>query len=526
MKKKPLKFTAEVDISTADLTTRTISGTITLFDVPSSDGRIIQAGAITPREPLTRVKLLIDHDPAQPVGYMTELTQTATQADAVFYIPAGDAGDTALQSAQDGLRDGLSVGLIALADGYTVDDFGHLIVSAAEMYETSLVAIPAFQDAQVTNVAAALDASHKGENSMKTSAEIAAALAAGTITPAQAEQLLAGLAPARPVAPAEFTAGPELSPAPVAPAFTTPRPQSLDTVTRTVSAAMSTGNTQQILAALADVVPGDDLGKGYIGREDWLGQLWAATKTGRPWIDSFGVPRQLTSMKVKGWQWDIRPTPAKYLGNKTAVPSNQPKTKPVEADASRWAGGWDIDRIYIDLGDPAFLTDFWTAATLEYQLASDFDIAATILAAATEPLQVDGVTPLVDTTILGALVGAASSLRRIGANTDYVVLAEDLFEEYAALKITDLPAWLANAVGGVSLTQGTAAIGELSVRADEHMAAGTLAAYDKRAATVSEKSPFQVQALDVSRGGVDLGFYSYGGVIINDPRAIVLRSVA
>ena len=361
---------------------------------------------------------------------------------------------------------------------------------------------------------------------MKTSAEIAAALAAGTITQAQAEQLTAGLTPVRPVAPAEFTAGPELSPAPSAPAFTMPRPKSLDSVTRTVSAAMATGNTREILAALEDVVPADDAGQGYIGREDWMGQLWAATKTGRPWIDSFGVPRQLTSMKVKGWQWDVRPKPAKYSGGKAAVPSNKPKTKPVESTAERWAGGWDIDRIYIDLGDPAFLTDFWTAATLEYQLDSDFDIATKILAAATEPTEVDGITPIVDTTVMGAIVGAATSLRRIGASMDYVTLAEDLFEEYAALKITDLPAWLANAIGGVSLTQGTASIGELSIRADEHMDAGTIAAYDKRAATVSEKSPFQVQALDVSRGGVDLGFYSYGGVTINDPRAIVLRTVA
>lgn len=537
MKRKPLHLTAHLATITAALESRTIAGIITIFDVPASDGRVFHAGCITARDPLQRVKLLIDHDKSQPVGYMTTLETTATQASATFYVPEGEAGDKALADAAAGLRDGLSVGLLAAADGYDFDADGNLHIYQAELYETSLVSVPAFQDAQVTDVAAALADSRNGDNPMNRK-QIDAALAAGTITQAQADAMIAGLAaieasvrpgtpaaPAAVVAPVEVTAGPETVTPGQPRVEVTARPKDLRTVTAEVSAAIAGGQTREILAALQDVLPADDAGQGFIGRADWIGELWTATKTDRPWIDSFGIPKQLTAAKIKGYRWVTRPKPAKYAGNKTDVASNKPTTEPVEATPTRWAGGWDIDRIFIDLGDPQFLADFWKAATLEYQTDSDFDVAQQIALAATEPVD-DLDVAIVDATVLAAIKGAATSLRKIGATIDNIWLAEDLFDAYSDLKIADLPAWLANAIGGVSLRDGTAIVGDLKIAADSALEDGTLVAYDKRAATVSERSPFQVQALDVAKGGIDLGFFSYGGVIVNDPRAIVKRTVA
>lgn len=533
-----INLTAVGLVAAASTDARTITGRIVRYNVPSDDGRrmTIHAGAITPRQPLKRVKMLTDHDMGQPVGYMTALAEADDYAQATFAIPAGEAGDKALADAENGLRDGLSVGLTLAddADAFDFDNDGNLHIYAAALHEVSLCAIPAYSDAQVTDVAAM--AAHRKESTMKlTAAQLAALTATLGHAPSDAEidteadriaaaapastageantSTDAAAAPAAPADPAPLTAGHRQAPAP---AYTTNRPASLADVAATVSGAIRAGNPGGIMAALSDVVPSADAGEGYL-RDSWIGQLWTATKTGRPWIESFGTPKQLTSMKIKGYRWATRPKPAKYDGDKAEVPSNKPKTEPAEADAERWAGGWDIDRIFIDLGDPSFLTDFWNAAMLEYQQDSDADVAAKIIAAATSKAAAD--------TVLGAVSGLASDLRKIGASLDVVRLSDDLFDQYAALKQSEVPFWLANAVGGVNLKDAEATASNISITAAPELPDGTVLGYDTRAATVSEKSPIQIKAFDVAHGGVDLGFFSYGGVLVNDKRAIVKRKV-
>ncbi|AMB58243.1 hypothetical protein AWU67_04570 [Microterricola viridarii] len=117
---------------------------------------MIEAGALRPRLPLSRVKLLIDHDQRQPVGFLAELDSDARRA--AFSVPEGDEGDKALEQAANGLRDGLSVGINVLDEpgAYMYDEnTGTYHVYAAELVEVSLCAIPAYQDAGVTSVAAA-----------------------------------------------------------------------------------------------------------------------------------------------------------------------------------------------------------------------------------------------------------------------------------------------------------------------------------------------------------------------------------
>lgn len=541
----PATLAAVAEVDATETQSRTITGRIVAFDVTSNDRRVhIEAGALKPRQPLRRVKMLVDHDMTQPVGYMTALDHDR----ATFTIPDGEAGDRALADAQTGRRDGMSIGAQVIKARWS-DDGETLIVSEAELYEVSLCAIPAFADAGVESVAAAMTATYtdtprKDTTTMRltpaqyealqlrlghkpTDAEINAEadrLEAAIATPAPTAQPGLEVNLTNATAPSAETRaqivaaldGFAQAPAPTVTA-TTERPKSLADVVETVSAAINTGNTGQIMAALADVVPADDAGKGYLGREDWLGELWAATKTGRPHIEAFGTPKQLKSMTMKGWQWETRPKPDKWAGNKTEVPTNKPKTKPVEATAERWAGGWDIDRIFLDLGDPGFLAAFWNAAMLEYQTSSDADVASKILTKATDKGTSTGV--------IGAISMTAADLRRIGATLSHLFLAEDLFDVYADLRQDEVPFWLAQATGSVSLKDATANVSDLKIEVDPLLPAGQLLGFDTRAATVYEKSPIQLQALDIAKGGIDLGFFSYGGVLINDSRAIIKRTV-
>lgn len=521
----PETMTAVAEVT--ETAARTITGRIVAFGTKSNDNRLrIEAGALKPRTPLKRVKLLVDHDQSQPVGFMAALDHDR----ATFTVPEGEAGDRALADANTGRRDGLSIGATINAARWS-DDGEILIVSDAELYEVSLCAIPAFADAGVESVAATMTATYtdtpRKETDMRhkpTAAEVnaeadrleASAKSAPTVTAAE----VAAANPSPATDPAALAAavndgfGQAAAPGVTA---TKERPKSFNDVVDTVSAAINTGNTGQIMAALSDVVPADDAGTGFIGRENWLGELWTATKTGRPHIDAFGTPKQLTSMKLKGWQWDVRPKPAKYEGNKAEVPTNKPKTKPVEASAERWAGGWDIDRIFLDLGDPGFLAAFWNAAMQEYQLDSDADVATKILADATDGGESAGV--------IAGIASTAADLRAVGATLSHLFLSDDLFDVYADLRQDEVPFWLAQATGSVSLKDATANVADLRIEADPLLPSGALLGFDSRAATVYEKSPIQLQALDIAKGGIDLGFFSYGGVIVNDPRAIVKRTV-
>lgn len=506
----PLKLTATAHLVTASTSARTISGTITIFDKLSDDLRLIfKAGALTTRDPIKRVKLLVDHDMSQPVGYMTTFTQDANTAQATFYVPEGAEGDAALADAASGRRDGFSVGVIASA--YEFDEDDNFVITSATIHETSLCAIPAFQDAQVENVAAMLAA--RKEPAM-TPEEIAAKAAADA---AAAVPVAAAATPPAPALAEPILMANGERQAPLRGYIhTEDRGISLAQAAARVSAAAASRNPMEIQAAIADVLPADDAGEAWLSKS-WMGEVWTASRTDRPWIDAFGTTKQLESMEIEGWQWETRPKPAKWAGEKTEVPTNKPKTKKVTHDAGRWAGGWDIDRIFFDLGKPSFLASFWEAAMAEYKQESNTDIGTQVMAALTDK----GASP----TVLAAIKGVARDLRNVGANASTIFLGLDAFDEYADLKRADVPNWLAGALGSVDIATDTAQVGTLRVVANEDLGLNEVVGLDKRGGTVYEKTPIKIQAFDVAKGGIDLGFYSYGGFGTNDPRTLVKRTV-
>jgi HK97 family phage prohead protease len=103
-----------------------------------------------------RVKLLRDHDPRQPLGRAVSLTESHQGLKVRFKVARGPAGDEALALAEDGVLDGLSAGVDFMAGDAATDprDRSTLLVNRADLREVSLTAMPAFDDARVTSVAA------------------------------------------------------------------------------------------------------------------------------------------------------------------------------------------------------------------------------------------------------------------------------------------------------------------------------------------------------------------------------------
>ena len=109
-------------------------------------------------------KLFMYHDASQPVGLVTDRMEAPDGSGMMFTakIAATAAGDEALQLAKEGVLDSVSVG-VNVVDSYTMED-GTVVITAADWMELSLVPIPAFSGATITDVAASADTTPDTEN--------------------------------------------------------------------------------------------------------------------------------------------------------------------------------------------------------------------------------------------------------------------------------------------------------------------------------------------------------------------------
>lgn len=502
-----------------------IGGDITAYGVLiPSHGMILEAGCMEPRQPLDRVKMMRDHDHAQPLGYMLSIDSAAVHAE--FQIAEPERARV-LQEVRDKLRDGISVGFTILE--YSFDEDWILHVARADLYEASLCAVPAVSGAGVTNVAAALAANRK-ENTTMNRAQLAAALAAGTITQEQHDTALGVLeatelaapgtpAPA-PVAP-EVARGPELHTAQTPVPTVADRSLSLREVTRRVAAAANTGDTRQVALALADIIPANDAGEGYANRPEWLDALFTATQETRPYIDAIGAPLPLAALRAKGFRWGVKPAVGEYAGDKAEVPTGGVTTVGDDFVAFRIAGGWDIDRAYVDFGDEAFLADFWTHVVADYQIKSETGIrnrVKALKANSTGTVTTGGVK-----AVLKQVIRDGRAVTGAGVKVNRVFLSDSLFEELEDIETEKLPLWLKTATIGMEIADGSANVGDLRIGLDSTLAAGEVVAFDNRGLIVREREIPQIRAIDVAHGGIDLGFTSYLRLDDVDPRLVFRR---
>lgn len=136
---------------------RTISGLLMPWNhvgFSRGHGYRFAPGSITWTD-VKRVKLFRDHDYTQAFGVATSLENTADGLVAKFKIARGAEGDRALALAEDGVLDGLSAGVdFSGHDDYVEDSEGVRNVARSILREGSVTALPAFDGARVSSVAA------------------------------------------------------------------------------------------------------------------------------------------------------------------------------------------------------------------------------------------------------------------------------------------------------------------------------------------------------------------------------------
>jgi HK97 family phage prohead protease len=142
-----------------DREARTITGLAVPYGVPSAtkNGHRYQfsKGSLVLPAEMKRVKLLVSHDRSLATGYLKEFNDRPDGLWVKFSVARGPEGDRALQMAEDGVWDGLSIGL---RDGGQFSRKGGIQHSISnEIAEISLTPDPAFSDARVSAVAAEAD---------------------------------------------------------------------------------------------------------------------------------------------------------------------------------------------------------------------------------------------------------------------------------------------------------------------------------------------------------------------------------
>lgn len=171
---------------------RTITGLAVPYGVSAQNqGRLYQfsrGSLVLPKDP-TRVKLLIQHDRSQAVGKAVELTETDAGLMVKFQVARGSMGDRALEMAEDGVWDGLSIGL--RSGGRFSENSGVHHSVRNELAEISLTPDPAFSDARVSGVTAEADqkgTAHMGDEITEPSTETAPTFDMAALVAALGEQ--------------------------------------------------------------------------------------------------------------------------------------------------------------------------------------------------------------------------------------------------------------------------------------------------------------------------------------------------
>ena len=147
----------------ADGTGRTIAGIVVPFDVEArvSDGgrpytERFRRGSFarTIKHRGDRVKLLMQHDSAEPIGKAVELREDATGLYGEFRVSSVPTGDQALELVRDGVLDSFSVGFAPIQHE---QDGDVTVRTEVALREASLVTFPAYEDARVLAVRAYVD---------------------------------------------------------------------------------------------------------------------------------------------------------------------------------------------------------------------------------------------------------------------------------------------------------------------------------------------------------------------------------
>ena len=491
-----LTFSADLTASVED---RTISGKI----VPTGTGEIgsTSAGRVVfeansiqlPEDPKT-IKLLNQHDMKQPLGKASSFTMDENGIYASFKISRSNRGTEALILAEEGLQSGLSVGVEVIK---AKTKAGVMHVSAARLYEVSLVTEPAFKSAQVLDVAAE-ETPEAVEEIQQTESETVLDTTPETVAAPEVEA--EAVEAARPTV-AVTNIRPRLKPL-----------TSGEYLEASIKAAMGDDSARQLVLATDDTTTNTGL-----TLPQHMNEFVTTSIDGRPAVDaiskgvlpaagmSFTIPKLSTAPTI-----DSDSTQGEALGG-TEMASSY-----ITVNVKKAAGLQTISWELLDRSSPAFYDELIKELNYAYAKATDQAAVAAFVAsgtqASTQAATIAGLKAYISKEVPAAYAAAGKFARNLVINTAWwetIMAADDT---------TNRPLFMAsnpqNNPGNIS---GQSIVGDvlgLNTFVDPHMTVTTL--IDDSAFIVAPeaftfyeapKTTLNVQAL--ANGQLQVAVYGY-----------------
>lgn len=477
---------------TADADTRTLRYRLLPYGEPGNTnlGKVTaSAGVLDIPEP-SALSLNLEHDYTRPVGKFATVEDTPAGIEAAVRLAATTAGNDALMEASEGLRTGISV---EIEDAVIRD--GKLL--GGKLTGAGLVVRPAFPSAQLV-------AADAGELAGE-----AAALADAATT--HATKLADAAAEAEPEEEPQEEEDTVIPQSTTPAAFSAPSAPKL-TARQTFMATVK--ETGKLEAALDPIIQADVFDPTTVPA--FVGEIW----TGRDYFQRFAPlvsHAPLTAQEMTGWRWVTTPDVADYAGNLAEVPTNVVQAEPFNFGASRVASGHKIDRIHIDMPNPAFWDSFYKERANNYSRLMDSKVIAhlTNVANSTAATVAAGVTDPWHKLIVGAQTALEFAV------PDFAIVGADLYQQMALTTELDKLAFLNASLG---LEEGSLANFRIVGAPISNTALNGKVIVGASASTTLYElpgSPIRVEALDVAHGGVDAGLFGYYALFTSDKRGIV-----
>ena len=499
-----LTFSAEL---TADAAERTISGKIVPFNGEvgntSAGAVVFERGAINIADS-SKVKLLLEHDPKQPIGRAQFFNETEDGIFASFKISKSSRGTDALIEASEELRTGLSVGVMVNA---AKPKNGVLYVSSADLLEVSLVQAAAFKSAAVTDIAASED--EAVEPTQPTESEIANVENTTPAVEATPTVEAAAVEAARPTVTAM--------------AYTKPRIEvtAAKYAENTIRAALGDDSARQWIAAAADTTDN----AGLVPTRQLSEIINPLGTTIRPSIDAISrgvLPDAGMTFEIP----KISAMPTVAIEPEGDAFSDTDQTSSfLSVTVQKYAGQQVFSVELLDRTSPAFFDELVRNMAAAYAKATDAAVNAAILTGATgDPTTVAtyptaaellGIVARGSASVYGATLGLANPFAR------NMIVNTAQWSNIMTLNDGGRPIYNAsqpqNAGGVVTPTSLQGNVAGLNLYVTPNTAAGTdtdgsIVIINPDAYTWYESPTYRLRAESTATGQVTIGYYGYGAI--------------
>ena len=361
-------------IEAADTGRRIISGVVVPFGKvgnTSAGAVIFEQGSIAIHDS-TKIKLLAQHDPTNPIGRAQSFTTTDTAIMGTFKISASQKGTDYLIMASEDLIGGLSVGVEVIASKPSKD--GTLYVTAAVLKEVSLVESPAFKDAIVTKVAAS-----EGEADPTTETESEAIVTEETPVP---EAVLPEAAPAETVEASRPTI--KASTPYITSSVRSPIKSMGGYALHTIKAQLGDEDSALYVKAAADSTSTNPA----FNPTQYLTNMFVSnTNFARPAVDACGraaLPASGMTLSIPSLITPTDTAPTVASTAESAAPSNTGMTSEyLTYNVTKYAGQQTISLELIERSDPVFMDQLMIQLERAYLKATDAAVIAALIAGGT-----------------------------------------------------------------------------------------------------------------------------------------------